>query len=301
MNAKTSIPGALLQVSQPASDRPGLDVETNAPPWGTYRPALPLRALIEISRNSVLGRGPLRKALARLFFRLHAGPVDAWLWGQKIRLYPEHNVCERKALLRPDRMDSKEYAFLRHQLRQPQPVFVDIGANAGLYSLYAALNATDGARILAIEPEAGVLARLAFNLRLAREAAANPASIDLATACVAVGDRDGEALLSTGVDEGSRSLVGGAGRPVRLRRLAGLLAEHAIDKITLMKIDVEGYEDHVLPPYLDDVAPDRWPRAIIIEHVYRQGWAVDCVGVCQSRGYRIAGLSNNNTMLEYTG
>jgi len=278
-----------------------LAAETEAPAWGTYRPGLPLRALIEVSRHSVLGRGPLRKGLARLFFRLHAGPVDARLWGQRIRLYPDHNVCERKALLRPDRMDRQEYAFLLRWLRQPGPVFVDIGANAGLYSLYAALNATAGARILAIDPEAGLLARFAFNLRLAREAGATEASIEVATACVAVGDHDGEALLSTGEDEGSRSLLGGAGRPVRLRRLAGLLAENGIDKVTIMKIDVEGYEDRVLPPYLAEVDPDRWPRAIIIEHVYRRGWRLDCVRLCQSRGYRIVATSNNNTILEHAG
>jgi FkbM family methyltransferase len=278
-----------------------LAAETEAPAWGTYRPGLPLRALIEVSRHTVLGRGALRKGLARLFFKLHSGPVDARLWGQRIRLYPDHNVCERKALLRPDRMDRQEYAFLLRWLRPPRPVFVDIGANAGLYSLYAALHAPVGARILAIDPEAGLLARFTFNLRLAREAGATEAGIEVATACVAVGDHDGEALLSTGPDEGSRSLLGGAGRPVQLRRLAGLLAENAIDKVTIMKIDVEGYEDRVLPPYLAEVNPDRWPQAIIIEHVYRRGWTLDCVRLCESRGYRIVGLSNNNTILEHAG
>jgi FkbM family methyltransferase len=278
-----------------------LAADTEAPAWGTHRPGLPLRALIELSRHSVLGRGPLRKRLARLFFKLHSGPVDVRLWGQRMRLYPDYNVCERKALLRPDRMDRQEYAFLLPWLRQPRPVFVDIGANAGLYSLYAALHATAGARILAIDPEPGLLARFAFNLRLAHEAGAIEAGIEVATACVAVGDHDGEALLSTGEDEGSRSLLGGAGRPVRLRRLAGLLAENAIDKVTIMKIDVEGYEDRVLPPYLAEVNPDRWPQAIIIEHVYRRGWRLDCVSLCQSRGYRIVGASNNNTILEQAG
>src|SRR5262249_13778852 len=240
-----------------------LVAEMEAPAWGTYRPGWPLRALIEVSRHSVLGRGPLRKGVARLFFKLHSGPVDARLWGQRIRLYPDHNVCERKALLRPDRMDRQEYAFLRRRLSQPRPVFVDVGANAGLYSLYAALNAPAGARLLAIDPEPGLLARLAFNLRLAREAGAADTGIEVATACVAVGDHDGEALLSTGADEGSRSLLGGAGRPVRLRRLAGLLAENAIDKVTIMKIGVEGDKERALPPYLAEGYPDPRPREVV--------------------------------------
>ena len=122
-----------------------LDAETAAPPpWGAYPPSLSARALIQASRNSLLGRGLLRQRLAELFSRLHSGPVDAWLWGQKVRLFPDHNVCERKALLRPDRMDRHELAFLRAQMHRPRPVFVDVGANAGLYSLYAALDLTTG-------------------------------------------------------------------------------------------------------------------------------------------------------------
>jgi FkbM family methyltransferase len=276
-----------------------LDSEMNALPWGTFRPGLPVRALIGLSRNTLLGRGKLRKQLAQLFFLLHAGPVDSWLWGHRIRLFPDHNVCERKALLRPDRMDRNEYAFLRTQLARARSVFVDVGANAGLYSLYAALNAGEGARILAIEPDAALLARFAFNLGLARKARYTAPEIDVATACVAVGDHDGEGLLSTSGDEGSRSLSDGAGvgRPVQVRRLAALLAAHAVGKITVLKIDVEGYEDRVLPPYLAEVPQDHWPDAIIIEHVYRSTWSVDCIGLCRGRGYRVCGITNNNTLL----
>ena len=276
-----------------------LDAETAAPPpWGAYPPSLPARALIQASRNSLLGRGLLRKRLAQLFSLLHSGPVDAWLWGQKVRLFPDNNVCERKALLRPDRMDRHELAFLRAQMRRPRPVFVDVGANAGLYSLYAALHMREGGRILAIEPDAAILSRFEFNLRLA---AVNRTSIAVATAGVAVGDHNGEALLATHGDEGSRSLRAGVGRPVKLRRLAGLLNEHAISKITVMKIDVEGYEDRVLPPYLAEVGEHRWPHAIMIEHVYRASWNIDCVALCQSSGYRVCAVTRNNTLLERAG
>jgi FkbM family methyltransferase len=276
-----------------------LDAELERLPWGTFRPSLPVRALIGASRQTLLGRGTLRKQLAQLLFLLHPGPVDARLWGHRVRLFPQHNVCERKALLRPDRMDPGEYAFVRAQLSRPRPVFVDVGANAGLYSLYAALNAGAGARILAIEPDLALLARFQFNLALVLAARAAAPNIEVVTAAVAVGERDGEGLLSVSGDEGSRSLrPGGAGRRVALRRLAGLLREHAIGEVTLMKIDVEGYEDHVLPPYLVEASPDRWPQAIIIEHVYRNRWRTDCIAVCQERGYRVSATTNNNTLLE---
>jgi FkbM family methyltransferase len=276
-----------------------LDAEPERLPWGRFRPSLPVRALIGVSRQTLLGRGMLRKQLAHVLFLLHPGPVDARLWGHRVRLFPQHNVCERKALLRPDRMDPSELAFVRAQVSRPRPVFVDVGANAGLYSLYAALNAAAGARILAIEPDSALLARFQFNLALVFEARAAAPDIEVATAAVAVGERDGEGLLSVSGDEGSRSLLpGGAGRRVPLRRLAGLLAEHAISEVTLMKIDVEGYEDQVLPPYLLEVPPERWPQSIIIEHVYRNRWSTDCIQLCEGRGYRVSATTNNNTLLE---
>jgi FkbM family methyltransferase len=275
-----------------------MPTERDAPPWGTYRPDLLRQAIIALSRHSPLGRGPLRKLSARLFLRRHAGPVDARLWGQKIRLFPARNVSERKALLRPDRMDRSEYAFLHSRLQRPGAVFVDVGANAGLYSLYAALHAAAGARILAIEPDAAILSRFEFNLRLLRAAVGNPRQIEVATAAVAIGDRDGEGLLSTTGDEGSRSLLAGSGRPVTVRRLAALLDEHGIDTISVIKIDVEGYEDRVLPPFLAEAPPRRWPQSIIIEHVHRQRWGVDCIALCQARGYRVSSLTNNNTLLD---
>src|SRR6202035_552934 len=42
--------------------------------------------------------------------------------------------------------------------------FVDIGANVGLFSLFVASRARQGARILAIEPEPANLRRLEFNV-----------------------------------------------------------------------------------------------------------------------------------------
>jgi FkbM family methyltransferase len=251
-----------------------------------------------MSRNSPLGRGPLRKQLSRMLALAHSGPVDCQLWGQNVRLFPDRNVSERKALMRPDRMDRTEYALLGGRMSQPKSVLVDIGANAGLYSLHAALHAGHGARILAIEPNAEILARFEFNLALAREAHAIDPSIDVATVRAAVGDHDGEALLSTGPDEGSRSLMANVGRPVKLRRLASLLEEHGLRQVSVMKIDVEGYEDRVLPPYLGEVAKGRWPQCIIIEHAHRGSWAVDCIADCLDRGYRLTATTNNNAILE---
>jgi FkbM family methyltransferase len=141
-----------------------------------------------------------------------------------------------------------------------------------------------------------MIARLLFNIALARSAGRIDPTVEVVTAPVAVGDADGEARLS-GKDEGSRSLLGGAGTPVRLRRLAALLDERAIGRIDVMKVDVEGYEDRVLPPYLRHVGPDRWPRAVILEHLSRARWGIDCIADCRGRGYEVRFVTRNNTVL----
>jgi FkbM family methyltransferase len=275
-----------------------LNTQGEFPVWGTYRPSTIGRAIIAVSRNSPLGRGGMRRRLIRLLSLVHSGPIDTQLWDQNVRLFPDHNVSERKALMRPDWMDRTEYALLREKMKNPGSVFVDVGANAGLYSLHAALHAGRDSRILAIEPVSGLLGRLQFNLARAREAGDVDPSIQVFMACTAIGDRDGEALLSSGLDEGSRSLLTDNGRPVKLRRLAPLLDEHGIEQISVMKIDVEGYEDRVLPPYLAAVPEQRWPHLIIIEHAHRRNWSVDCLADCFNRGYRVVGTSKNNTLLE---
>jgi FkbM family methyltransferase len=284
-------------VAPPHGDyRMATDGHAMSEPWGTYHPNLPVRALVGVSRSPV-GRGPLRKGLARLLKVIHSGPVDTTLWGQNVRLHPLNNQCERKALLRPDRMDRREYAFVREKMRGPRSVFVDVGANVGLYSLHAALNAIGAARILAIEPDEMLLSRFWFNVGLAKEAIHPAVKID--AACTAVGDHDGDALLSTDAEEGARSVRHGVGRPVRLRRLIGVLDEHDIHRVTLMKIDIEGCEDLALAPLLKQAPPERWPQSIIIEHVHRGYWAsVDVLSLCENLGYRRAGGTNANTLLE---
>ncbi len=268
-------------------------------PWGQHEPPWWARFLVAVSRNTPLGRGTPRKWLYSVFTRLHDGPVDYDLWGLRVRLHPAQNLTERKMLMRPDHVDRAEHALLREALRAPGSVFLDIGANAGLYSLDAALHAGPGSTIVAIEPDPALLSRLAFNLRQAEAAGRIGTGVRVVPLAVAVGDRDGEAVLSTAGDEGSRSLLGaGAGRAVRLRSLAGIVAEQGLARVDVLKIDVEGYEDKVLPPFFRTAPVALRPRLVIIEHLSRARWSEDCIAQCLSLGYRQRGTTRNNTFLE---
>lgn len=279
-----------------SGEAPGSDA-----PWGAFAPKAVASAILWISRNTPLGRGLLRKVLFRLFSRFHAGPVDVELWGTPVRLHPALNVVERKALMRPDHADRPEHEVLAEVMARPGATFVDIGGNAGLYSLSAALAAKGPARILMVEPDASLISRLAFNFAEARRRGTIVPSVAVATFAVAISDREGEGVLSSVGDEGSRSLVPGtspAGATVTLTTLAKLVSAQELSHIDIIKVDVEGHEDKVLPPFFAAVPQALWPRLIILEHIQRATWRPDCLQDALDRGYRVRFTTRNNTILE---
>lgn len=275
----------------------------SSPAWGAYAPSGLSALLVWLSRSTPLGRGATRKLIYKAFSSLSPGPVDTTLFGARVRLHPAHNVSERKALMRPDRMDPREHALVGERMSAAGAVLLDVGANAGLYSLDAALHGGPGARIVSIDPNPELLGRLAFNLETARADGRVRGDVALTPVAVAISDREGTGLLLGGQDEGSRSIepasAGGRGiaAEVRLRPLAALASELGLTRVDVMKIDVEGHEDKVLPPYLATAEQAMWPRLIVIEHLARSRWSVDCIEDAAAKGYRIILTTPNNTVL----
>jgi FkbM family methyltransferase len=230
--------------------------------------------------------------------RLGRNPLDTELWGMRLRLYALGNGCEKNALFTPQMFDVMERGVLADAIaRRPAEPFtlVDIGANVGLYSLFVA-SRTKQARILAIEPQPGILDRLRFNL------AANP-DVAVTVLPIALADRDGtiELLLDTSDSGGThinkQTDRGMAARPnavsVPCRTLAGVIAEAGMTKVDALKIDVEGAEDLVLMPFFRDAPPQLWPEVILIEDT-RGLWQTDVFALLEQCGYTVAARSRQN-------
>src|SRR5271170_3930480 len=67
------------------------------------------------------------------------GALDVERWGLRMRLHPRDNGCEKNLLFTPQMYEPTELKELgadidRAGQRQPPFVFVDIGANVGLFS-----------------------------------------------------------------------------------------------------------------------------------------------------------------------
>jgi FkbM family methyltransferase len=225
-----------------------------------------------------------------------AGALDVTRWRLRMRLHPRDNGCEKNLLFTPQMYEPPEREELAREIARvgARPfVFVDIGANVGLFSLYVAA-AAPAARILAIEPEPGNFARLVFNI------AANP-GLPITPLQLASGDAEGTAeIVLNARDRGGTRLAAadtqGRGVAVRCRPLLAVVTEAGVTGIDALKIDVEGAEDTVLAPFFRDAPPSLWPRLIVIEDSSAE-WSTDLFALLEAKGYAVSSRSKQNVML----
>jgi FkbM family methyltransferase len=292
---------------------------SNEPPFGALRPGPFDRAVIAATSalpNSWLGLRlaiGLRRLVTMRLARTALPALDVERWGLGLRLHPLDNGCEKNLLFTPNMYEPAELAELAKDIaalgeasssavRDASPtqnrrpfVFVDIGANVGLFSLFVAARARGNARIVAIEPEPGNMARLAFN------AGAN-GRLPIRPLALALGEREGEVAIALNArDRGgtrARPVEVGADDLVRVpcRPLLSVLRAEGIAAIDALKIDVEGMEDAVLAPFFREAPETLWPRMILIEDS-RHEWKVDLFAVLAAKGYREAVRSKQNVVL----
>ena len=72
-----------------------------------------------------------------------AGALDVMRWGMRLRLHPIDNGCEKNLLFTPQMYETTELAALSEEIfrvreQRRKFVFVDIGANVGLFSIFVA-------------------------------------------------------------------------------------------------------------------------------------------------------------------
>ncbi len=149
------------------------EVKQSIEPHGALAPGGFDGAVIALTSRMPSNWLGLRLAIALRRLVTMRLPGDAGLdverWGLRLRLHPRHNICEKGVLFTPQLYDAPERAALATRIEKGghagQPfVFVDIGANVGLFSLFVASCAGTRANIVAIEPDRENLRRLRFNI-----------------------------------------------------------------------------------------------------------------------------------------
>lgn len=259
--------------------------------WGTRRLGLWQFLVVSMARWTPVGRPALRRYVLS---NLHkSGPHDITVRGIRYRCHVGDNASENKLLHSGRRKDRRQLALTVGRLK-PGDVFVDIGANFGLYTLPAARAVGPSGRVIAIEPNPVMTGRLRFN---SESNGFRNIEIDE----VAVGAEPGEARLSIDPRQyGLSSLAQQAGttdRVVPVVTLADLITGSGVSRIDTLKIDVEGFEDQALLPFFDACERRLWPRTLLIETKSSNCWRKDCLAELSQRGYRIAWKGSDDALL----
>lgn len=270
---------------------------TTEAPFGTYRPRALASTLLALSQHTILGRGQARKTIGEILRKHTDTPLDVKLWGRNARVHLQSNYSEMKAVLNPATYSRRDFDFVRKHL-SATGVFLDIGANAGMFSLFASSLLKRGGVVLSVEPQPAVFARLQFNMATANDLAAEGVRTVLVQS--AIGPENGTAQLAIPKELGQASLrleVGGDVISVPLVTLGDLLRRENLARIDVMKIDVEGFEDAVLQTFFEKEDRKLFPRAVLIEHCNSDRWKWDCIAHMRKIGYAEAYRDSANVFL----
>jgi FkbM family methyltransferase len=186
--------------------------------------------------------------------------VDVTVWGLDLRLFPKGNLSEQRILFLPQFFDRVERLAIKESLNRGG-VFVDIGANIGAYSFWAA-SLENNIQVEAFEPDQELCARMQFNLH-------TNTLHNVRIHQIALGDHSGTiALAYDSTNRGQTRVVEISNEQevqVPIERLPDVLANNDIKKIDALKIDVEGNEVSVLKPLLKEEHRHLWPNLIVCE------------------------------------
>jgi FkbM family methyltransferase len=202
-------------------------------------------------------------------------------------------------------VDEDCFAFLRTHMT-PNSTFVDIGANQGIYSVLV-LKEFPGNTVVAVEPDPYSIDKLYANVALNNldasrltvfENAASGVQEDRELMLNVAGNRAGSSLVVdqrqwTGRDENVSILV-------KCRPLLDLVLEADVQSISVLKIDIEGFEYPVLEAFLRDAPSSLRPKSLIVEAF---GHCIPLVGgstieLLVQQGYRLVDHDTYNYFFE---
>ncbi len=266
------------------------------PPFGTF--ALPdrrekIRQSASRFSDTKPGRWGISLARKRAIKGL-AEPFDVNVAsGVKARLYPSTNRCEKRALAGVQVWDAVERHAIRDAISTSTTkpfVFFDVGANVGLYSLFANAYAQSfdlPIQIFAAEPSAEIGARLAFN------AAASEADIKLIRS--AISTESGDVFLSDGEGNRGEGKLSDQGEAVNAMTLLQLCVATGVNYIDILKLDIEGVDLPVLTQFFEQAPVSLHPKMMILE--LDQESAEPLIALALAHNYLITNRTRMNAVV----
>jgi len=186
-----------------------------------------------------------------------------WFADLRVMIWPENESS--RTLFLTGTFDPNELMWLSQVLTEGM-TFVDVGANMGVYSMFASKLVGGSGTVVAVEPSMRDFQRLAFHITLNDLQNVQPLH-------VAASDECAQASLQVAWDRNSgHNTFGDFGYPdveraraetVQTRPLDAVVAEHELERVDFVKIDVEGHELRVLAGAVETLA--RFRPKILIE------------------------------------
>jgi FkbM family methyltransferase len=177
--------------------------------------------------------------------KLETAVCTKWHYGLRLQLWLGNDLSKQLFIAGCD--EPNEMAFVDGFL-QPGMIFLDAGANEGVYTLLASVRVGHTGRVYACEPSSREFSRLRQNLSL------NSLS-NVEALSIALFDAEGTHELNIAeAEHAGQNTLGGfayeiasAGQErVTTRKVDRFLRECRVGRLDLMKLDVEGAELRVL-------------------------------------------------------
>lgn len=234
----------------------------------------------------------------RLKSRIRAGlkPTEVDYVGLKMFVHPSDNNTEFQIWKLGRTHEEKPLKAILSRLQGRSIFAFDVGANAGSFATRLASAGASRSVIHAFEPNPVMRERLTKNQQLN-----GLSSINIHDCAIA--DQAGQMALHvpTNANYGLARLFepheGGKAVSVPVRCLSEFVPEDD-RKVDFLKVDVEGFEDRVIVPYLDEVDPMYHPELIFFEHKHDGNWALDLPGALETHGYRSIREYGRNVLYE---
>lgn len=173
---------------------------------------------------------------------------------------------------------------------KPGDIFVDVGANEGWFSVYAAKKVGPTGKVFAIEPQQRLWEVVIKNFFIN-----GIINYVLVPCAIGTEEQDKELILNPDLNNGGSSFVN-AGRSyfwprqiTPIRRMDSFFEQYNLSKVDLMKIDIEGYEYFALQSGVKIFEEKRVEKIVVdvhTRHLEKLGIPADSIQIFfEEKGY----------------